>query len=131
MNPNPLQTLARETDQAFQPLVFVQVNEFLPFRAEFAVTEGDLVFHFFMAGKSSAHGAGVYWESIFPAVLEAVAKDLFKTGYPRLQAKRINDFEIDSWWFRAFGFGQVLSPHALAYKFLDAMNVALETKKDT
>jgi hypothetical protein len=131
MSQNPLETLAKETDQGLQPLVFVPVDDYTTFRAEFAVTEGDLVFHFFLAGKSSTQGPGRYWEVLFPAVLEAVAKDIFKAGYPRLQAKHMNDFDIDSWWFRAFGFGQVLDPHKLAYKFLDALDLALDTKKDT
>jgi hypothetical protein len=95
------------------------------------VTEGDLVFHFFLVDKAGAHGTGKYWEAVFPACLEFVAKETFKSGYPRLQAKHMNDFGIDSWWFRAFGFGQVLDPHKLAYKFLDALDLALDTKKDT
>ena len=119
-------SLAKEHEQAVEPITFTQVDKEPVFKAEFAVIGEDLVIHFFPPDRSSPR----YWETIFPAVLDPVAKHSFKADAPRLRAMRITDFDIDSWWFRAYGFANVLNPSALAYRFFDALAVALDAKKD-
>jgi hypothetical protein len=128
MSWNPSEILATESDAGVQPIVFVQCDEYHHFRAEFAVVGGDLVFHFFPPKRP--HDLDVYWGGFFPAVLDPVAREAFKAEYPRLKATRITEFEIDSWWFRAYGFGQGLSPPALAYRFLDALERGLDTNSE-
>lgn len=131
MSQNPLQNLSKENDQAVLPVAFIKVP-YTTFLAEFAIVDGDLVFHFFLSPEVQAHrDAKVYWDSIFPAFLDPVAKEVFKADFPRLKAAKVAEFEIDSWWLRAFGFGYVLDPHKLAYRFLDALDLALDKKNET
>jgi hypothetical protein len=126
MSQNPLQILQTENDQAIAPLAFTAVDQYTTFRAEFAVTGDDLVFHFYMKGGPADP---TYWSNVFPFVLDHVARECFKADYPRLQARRIDDFDIDSWWFRAFGFATGIDPAALAQRFLRDLDAALDKKK--
>ena len=128
MKRSPSDILTIESEAGVQPIIFVQADEYHQFRAEFAVVGKDLVFHFFPPPRHPDLQA--YWGAFFPAVLDPIARDVFKAEYPRLRAARITEFEIDSWWFRAYGFGQALSPATLAYRFLDVLDGALETKKE-
>lgn len=127
MNQNPLENLTGENDQAVSPLVFVPVDQYTTFRAEYASADADLVFHFYVKTKDQV---GTYWEKIFPHVLEVIAKEIFRADYPRLKAKRVDEFEIDSWWFRAYGFGEVPDPLALVRRFLDGLDRALDKKNE-
>lgn len=116
-----------------QPLQFIQVDDYTTFRAEFAITEGDIVFHFFKTAEVMAKPPEYqrhYWGTVFAHVLEPTAKALFKADYPRLKAQHIDDGEmkLDSWWFRAYGFGHLLDPDALAFEFLDALDEALDAR---
>lgn len=128
MSQSPQQILQKESDQSVAPIQFTTVDDVTTFRAEYAVTGDDLTFHFFPPAKVPADDR-TYWTSLFPMVLEIVAKDFFKADYPRLQARRVDEFEIDSWWFRAFGFATGIDPAALAHRFLRALDVALDKKK--
>lgn len=65
-----------------------------------------------------------YWTATFPNTLSVVAEEYFAATYPRLKAAFTE--ENDSWWMRAYGFGMVLDPHALAYKFLERLDAALD-----
>jgi len=131
MNPSPLKNLSTEGDQTVAPLAFIK-SEYTTFRAEFAIVDGDLVFHFFLSPEAEKKtDVRKYWDQFFPAVLDPVAREVFKAEYPKLKAAKVADFNIDSWWLRAYGFGYVLDPHRLAYRFLDALDAGLEMKKDT
>jgi hypothetical protein len=106
---------------------FIDVTEYTTFRAELAVTEGDLVFHFYPTNEVHALKLPTpekYWKEVFAAVLEPVAKQYFNAEEPRLKAAYTA--EQASWWMRAFGFGQVLDPHKLAYGFLEVLDKALD-----
>ena len=107
------------------PIAFIPILGFTTFSAELAVTEGDLVFHFYVTDEVNA-GANPqkYWHELFPEVLQKTAQEYFKADYPRLKAAYTE--EKASWWMRAFGFGLVLDPHKLAYRFFDALDVALD-----
>lgn len=116
-------------EQAVLPLTFVQIEGYTTFRAEFAVTEGDLVFHFFMTPEIEAlpeKERKHYWAERFAEVLEPVAKEHFLADAPRIKAQHVCDMGIDSWWFRAKGFGHLLDPHRFAYQFLDKLDQALD-----
>lgn len=127
------QTLTTEQDsqQGVAPLQFIQVPDYTTFKAEFALTEGDIIFHFFMTPEvEKLRNVRVYWANTFPGVLEPVAKKIFNAEYPRIKAQHVHDAEmkIDSWWFRAYGFGHLLDPDALAYRFLDALDAGIEAE---
>ena len=119
-------------------LAFQKVSDFTTFDAEFAMERGDIVFHFFKTKEIlslSKADQDRYWDETFPRVLEPVALSFFKVTADsgRLKAEHVYDPELeteghplDSWWFRAFGFGHRLDPHALALKFLDNLDSGLE-----
>jgi len=120
------------------PLTFIPINDYTTFRAEFAITDGDIVFHFFKTPEVEKLGDPArvrqYWGDVFASVLEPVAKTIFNADVPRLKAQHIFDEDapysrqhpLDSWWFRAYGFGHLLDPHAIAYRFAEALDASLD-----
>lgn len=107
------------------PLSFIQVNDYTTFRAEFAITEGDIVYHFFITAEiNGLVNPRRYWDELFPSKLQDVAREYFKADFPRLQAQYIP--EMASWWFRAKGYGAKLDPHRFSYRFFDLFDEALE-----
>lgn len=128
------QTEAQEKLRAVM-LAFREVELYTTFKAEFAIDAGDIVFHFFKTNEvNNMPNPREYWGNTFAEVIEAVATKVFNTDNTRLKAQHIYDDEnpyskeepLDSWWLRAFGFGHLLDPHALALKFLEAMDEGLE-----
>lgn len=107
------------------PLLFIAVREYTTFAAEYAVTEGDLVFHFYVTDEvNKLTNPKVYWLERFPEILEPVVKEFFNADFPRVKAAYTE--EKASWWLRAFGFGMVLDPHAFVDKFFNSLDAALE-----
>ena len=107
------------------PLQFIKIHDYTTFAAEFAITEGDLVFHFFATDEVNARpDPREYWLTTFPNTFSQVAEDYFKATYPRLKAAYTE--EQASWWMRAVGFGMLLLPHEFAYGFFDALDAALD-----
>lgn len=107
------------------PLMFAQVNDYTSFRAEFAIKDSDLVFHFYVTEEIQKLGdPHTYWEKLFPETLQTVARQYFNSDFPRLQAQYVP--EMASWWFTAKGFGLRLDPQRLSYRFLDAFDSALD-----
>jgi hypothetical protein len=115
-----------EPAAAAEPIVFTRAARFAAFDAEYAVTGGDLVVHFFPPPQAREK----WWTESFPAVLEEVAVAHFQAGPPRLAAAHVKDFGIDSWWLRARGFGLVLDPDALAAGLLERLDRALGGRRD-
>ena len=112
-----------------QPLQFIKFTDYTTFSAELAITEGDLVYHFYVTAEVNAlPDARVYWYEVFAQVLERVAQEYFKATAPRLKAAYTQ--EQASWWLRAFGFGMVLDPHKLAYGFLHVLDAALDLEME-
>lgn len=134
MSQSPLENLSRENDLPVAPIVFHQVDEYPNFKAEFALTDGDIVFHFFMSDATKEllfSKRREMWEDLFPEQLQHTAREAFRADYPRLKAQHVREFEIDSWWLRAYGFAHVPDPRALVQRFLAGLDTALETKKAT
>ena len=127
-------SLKTETDnpQGVLALQFIKVNDYNTFEAEFAITEGDIVFHFFVSpeiAKWSEVSLRKFWGETFPGCLVLAGRQAFNADAPRIKGQHIHDPEmgINSWWFRAYGFGHLLDPHALAYKFFDTLDASLDT----
>ena len=119
------ETLAAEGTLPVLPLQFVPVKAYTTFDAEFAVTEGDLVFHFFIPEDMQRHaGLEQYWMQRFPEALDRIAREFFAAEFPRLKAAYTH--EQASWWMRAAGFGLRLDPHALSQNFLARLDAALD-----
>ena len=62
--------------------------------------------------------------------LERVAPEHFQATQPRLVAKYTEDDgvgnSLDSWWFKAQGYGHVLDLDAYVMKFFEKMDGALD-----
>lgn len=107
------------------PIKFIQITEYTTFRAEVAITDGDIVFHFYANDDiNNLPNPSKYWLDLFPNALSAVAEKYFNATFPRLKAAYTE--EQASWWMRAFGFGRLLDPHKSAYKFFDVLDAALD-----
>lgn len=107
------------------PLSFIPIDDYTTFRAEFAITEGDIVYHFFVTDEvQKLPNPKKYWFELFPQALSEVADKHFNATFPRLKAAYTE--EQASWWMRAYGFGKVLDPHRFSYKFFDALDSALD-----
>ncbi len=131
--PNPMNTsqissiVTDEKSQFAVPVQFIPCRDFTTFEAEFAVTEGDLVFHFKVTPEVQAlDNPSKYWLEDFSKALDTVAQEVFKASFPRLRAAYTE--EMASWYLRAEGAGMLLDPHALAYRFLDALDAALDAR---
>lgn len=119
--------VAKEPNLGIKPPQFVKCDKYKgAFLVEAATIEEDFVFHFFRPTQgATAH----YWENLFPQCLDRVAREFFKADYPTLQAQRVNEFGIDSWWFRAYGFAaSSLDPDALIDRFYQQLAAALSTQ---
>lgn len=119
-----------QSDMAASAIRFVQ-TELPPYlRAEVAVVGKDLVFHFFLLDPSKPLPCGysTFWEERFPIHLDAVARNHFRAEFPSLQAQRVNEFEIDSWWLRAFGYADAsIDMDAFIQKFYEKLLLALRS----
>lgn len=124
-------TLSTESDIPVKGIEFVKISNYTTFSGEFALTQGDIVFHFFLSPELECWSAASqqrYWGEVFPKVLEPTAKASFNAEFPRLKAQHVYepDMGINSWWLRAYGFGHLLDPDKLVYRFLDALDAALD-----
>lgn len=111
---------------------FTKVDNFTTFMAEYTYRDGDLVVHFFMSPEVKAEGQDtrlLYWLTSFPNALDTVAQSYFMAGAPRLAAKYTE--ELESWWFRARGYGHVLDTDTFALKFLQKLDEAIDVMKTT
>jgi hypothetical protein len=121
-----------EKIQGVAALAFIPVTDLTTFSGEFTITEGDLVFHFNRSPEVLAKPAAErekYWRTTFPTCLEKVAKKVFECDYPRIAGQFIHEPDlgiIESWWFRASGFGHLLDPHRKAYDFVEELDKALD-----
>jgi hypothetical protein len=126
MDPTQATTaLESESELPVLAIEFTQVPDYTTFLAEFALTNGDIVFHFFPTEEvKKLPQARAYWLETFPAILERVAKDYFRVDYPRLKAAYTE--EQASWWLRAYGFSHLLDPEAFTQRFLLELDRGLE-----
>lgn len=114
--------LSAEREQGVKPLDFKKVQDYTTFDAEYAFDRNDIVFHFFPPHANEV--TRQYWLSQFPAVLDKFAQKFWEVEYPRLMAAYTE--ELNSWWLRAFGFGNQGDPEARALKFIEQLDAELE-----
>lgn len=97
-----------------------------------------------------------YWNDTFPMTLSDAARTYFKVEYPRIAAKRVREEGVmtvprkpleevqgengkeyklqekgrplDSWWFIATGFGNVLDPQEYVRRFFVALDQELRKR---
>ncbi len=123
--------ICKEPNLGIRPPQFVKCDKFNTFVAEVATIDDDFVFHFFLP-KEGVKDYTAYWETVFPGAVNEVAQEYFQATYPRLQAARVNELGIDSWWLRAFGFApQSLDPDRFIEKFYEKLHSALASMKRT
>lgn len=117
--------------------VFIKVNDFTTFKAEYTWLGGNLVIHFFLTKEmvqlnGTTEGGPLvksYWVQTFPLVLDKTSKDYFQADSPRLQAKYTE--ELASWYFRAQGYDDCLDPDRLAMVFFERLDQDLESEGTT
>ena len=110
-------------------LQFKKVTDYTTFTAEYAFDGRDIVFHFFLPPEMEGKKNDTYWLQVFPATLDPVVREAFRAGPPQLQAAYVNDFGINSWWLRAYGFAgfaRLLDPDLVCQSFLASLDAALE-----
>lgn len=107
------------------PIRFQVVDSYTTFAAEYAVSDGDIIFHFYPTLEvQKLAEPKKYWLEKFPETLDRVAQEHFQAQFPRLKAAYTE--EKASWWMRAFGFGMVLEPHQLTHNFFDKLDQTLD-----
>lgn len=126
--------LKQQDEQGVAALQFTPVDDFTTFRAEYAIVDEDLVFHFFQppehVGAIEAKQTALeprlnhYWMDSFPRTLDVVARDFFRAESPTLRAAYTE--ELKSWWLRGFGMAAVATPDARAKLFLQKLDQALD-----
>ncbi len=130
MNPNEVTeavTAEQTAELPVLPIRFVPADLYTTFRAEFAIEEGDIIFHFYVTDAiNKLPNPWKYWLELFPKCLSDNAERYFNTVFPRLKAAYTE--EKGSWWMRAFGFGKLLDPHRFAHRFLDLLDEALDSE---
>ena len=102
--------------------VFVKVEDFTTFTAEYCRIDGNIVIHFFH--PEDKEYSERYWLEVFPAALDEVAREYFNADTPRLVAKYTE--ELRSWWFRANSYEHVLDVDYFTRRFFEKMDQALE-----
>lgn len=125
---------------ASAPRVFVKVDNFSTFLAEYAFIDKDIVLHFFPSEEvHQSPKARPYWFDVFPKVLDPIARQSFGAEPPRLEAQFIEmaipSFipadqakPTPSWWLCAHGFTELLDPHGLVGRFLSSLDRALDAE---
>ena len=118
-------TEEQSVDLPVLPMVFTAVEGYTTFKAELAIAEGDIIFHFYVTDEiQKLPNPKKYWLELFPKALSESAEQYFNVTFPRLKAAYTE--EKASWWMRAFGFGRLLDPHKFAYRFFDVLDEALD-----
>lgn len=100
------------------------VDNYTTFKAEYALHDGNLVFHFYPPKSHSQRDVSSYWTQVFPTVLDRVAQEVFEATAPRLQAKYTVEFQ--SWWLRALSYDHLVDVQAFVTRFLDALDAGLD-----
>jgi len=108
--------------QAVRGIHFVKVSDYTSFDAEYALVGVDIVIHLFQP-HDGAHGRN-FWCNTLPEILDRHAREFWEETYPRLQAAYTP--ELDSWWFRAFGFAYQGLPHERVHKFLEGLDTKID-----
>ena len=117
-----------------EPQVFVVVDTYTTFTAEYTFKDDDVHFHFFLTPETIMKKKE-YWEATFPRCLDATARPFFGFEFPRIQANMVRDVlrfgqsenepVQDSWWMIVQEL-KVVDPDALVLKFCEALDTALE-----
>jgi hypothetical protein len=112
-------------DLSTEAPVFTQVTCYTTFRAEYAMINGNLVFHFFANDEvNQLADPWAYWKDRFPNVLSKLATEFFASSYPRVRAAYSG--ELASWWLRADSFDHLLDPEGFCLRFLEQLDGQLD-----
>jgi hypothetical protein len=116
-------------------LKFTQVEQFTTFLAEYVVSDGAIIVHFFPPREAyevslSTNQPRVnaeflrYWTTKFPVVLSPVAENYFKATQPVLSATYVK--EMTSWWMRAGGYSGRADAEDVIKQFFVVLDSALD-----
>lgn len=104
---------------------FKKITDFTSFFAEYAMIDNNIVCHFFETPEFPIANTR-YWLELFPTILNEVAQKYFNATAPRLVAKYTE--ELNSWFFKAQGYGHLLDPDTYVREFFDDLDCAIELK---
>jgi len=114
-----------------QPIDF-QVKEYRNFRAEYALSDDDFIIHYFITKKQikscPMQELEHWWLNEFSEKMEALSKEYFDAGSPRIQAAYTP--ELASWWFRARGYGYLIDPTAFLLEFFEQLDGSFHEAAD-
>jgi hypothetical protein len=116
-------------------LKFIKVEEFTTFLAEYVVSDGAIIVHFFPPREAFEISLTTreprvtaeylrYWKMKFPHILSPVAENYFKAGPPLLTATYVE--EMTSWWMRAGGYAGRTDADDVIMRFFDTLDAALD-----
>lgn len=91
------------------------------FRAEYHIPGESIVVHFYLPQNKRV--TEKYWKESFAAVLNVVGQEHFQAAAPRLVARYTE--ELQSWWFRAQGYGHIIDLHAYVESFFGKLDAHL------
>jgi hypothetical protein len=117
---------------------FTTVAIYTTFLVEYTFKDNDIVIHFFPSTEvHQLPNAQHYWLSIFPEVLDRVARSSFGVEPPRLEGQFIeaaipssapldDQRAVPSWYLRARGFVKKMDPEWLLRKFFATLDTELD-----
>jgi len=116
-------------------LKFTKVERYTTFLAEFVVSDGSIIVHFFPPREAYELSLSTqqprvnaeflrYWKTKFPEVLSPVASSYFMAAPPVLVATYVE--EMTSWWMRVGGFSNRNDAESVINMFFDVLDAALD-----
>ncbi len=117
-------------------LKFIKVEKFTTFLAEYVVSDGAIIVHFFPPREAFESSLVTkeprvtaeylrFWKMKFgPQILSPVAVDYFKAGPPLLTATYVE--EMTSWWMRAGGYAYREDANEVIMRFFEILDAALD-----
>lgn len=87
------------------------------FKAEYDFQDGVLTIHFFLPERKVTEH---YWKNLFAEAMDTLGTEHFQATKPRLVAKYTP--EMESWWFRAQGYGHIIDIDAYVLRFFEKLS---------
>jgi hypothetical protein len=104
-------------------------SAFRYFKAEYALSDRDVIIHFYVSDPVRAQWDTTqierWWLRDFAATLSTVAQDYFQATVPRIVAKYTP--EAASWWFKAQGYDYLLDLEAFLRAFYERLDETLHS----
>lgn len=116
-------------------LKFTKVENFTTFLAEYVLSDGSIIVHFFPPREAYELSLSTQqprvtaeflrmWKKKFPLVLSPTAENYFLATYPVLAATYVE--EMTSWWMRIGGYAGRTDVDEVIMRFFETLDAALD-----